>query len=317
MSTPAADLSETVAYSMDKWLINRIPWALWSCAAGLVVVLHADSSGGNGAVLAFVYLALLGLAFAGFATMALIDRSGISFIVQLPFHILVFVVVAFIIGIVVAVFGGSLGSTVGTVGATRWSMLVDPPANVFGWMLIYLGIGWIAFAAFRHFHPARPLLMLTPAGILFHRSWLRELFIPWQDIHGVGPSDSGGRIVTNSRAITVLVTKDFHEQQIAPKRSFFAPPGSEYMFKPEGEMMQMVLNSAQAAVDVADYRVPIEMRWKAFLDQPRRTPPSASPLTTAVVYGRWSFTGSWGQVIQFLAPLLAMVAVVPHARIFG
>lgn len=317
MSTPAADLSETVAYSMDKWLINRIPWALWSCVAGLVVVLHADSSGGNGAVLAFVYLALLGVAFAGFAAMALIDRSGISFIVQLPSHILVFVVVAFIIGIVVAVFGGSLGSTVGTVGATRWSMLVDPPANVFGWMLIYLGIGWIAVAVFRHFRPARPLLMLTPAGILFHRSWLPELFIPWQDIHGVGPFDPGGRIATNTRAITVLVTKNFYEQQIAPKRSFFAPPGSEYMFQPEGEMMQMVLNSAQATVDIADYRVPIELRWKAFLDQPRRTPQSASALTTGVVYGRWSFTGSWGQVIQFLAPLLAMVAVVLHARNFG
>ena len=36
MNTPAADLSETVAYSMDKCLINRIPWALWSCVAGLV-----------------------------------------------------------------------------------------------------------------------------------------------------------------------------------------------------------------------------------------------------------------------------------------
>jgi hypothetical protein len=37
----------------------------------------------------------------------------------------------------------------------------------------------------------------------------------------------------------------------------------------------------------------------------------------AVVYGRWSFDGSWRQVIQFLAPLLAMVTVVLHARTFG
>ena len=105
--------------------------------------------------------------------------------------------------------------------------------------------------------------------------------------------------------------------KIAPKRRFFAPPGSEYMFKHEGETMQMVLSSAEVAVDLADYRIPIETRWKAFLDQPRSAPPSAGPLATAVVYGRWSFDGSWRQVIQFLAPLLAMVAVVLHARTFG
>ena len=115
----------------------------------------------------------------------------------------------------------------------------------------------------------------------------------------------------------VLVTKHFYEQQIAPKRRFFAPPGSEYMFKHEGETMQMVLSSAEVAVDLADYRIPIETRWKAFLDQPRSAPPSAGSLATAVVYGRWSFDGSWRQVIQFLAPLLAMVAVVLHARAFG
>jgi hypothetical protein len=115
----------------------------------------------------------------------------------------------------------------------------------------------------------------------------------------------------------VLVTKDFYEQHIAPKRRFFAPPASEYMFKPEGEMMQVVLNSAEVAVDLADYRIPIEMRWKAFFDQPRSAPPPAGLLATGVVYGRWSFDGSWRQVIPFLAPLVAMVAVVLHARNFG
>jgi hypothetical protein len=53
----------------------------------------------------------------------------------------------------------------------------------------------------------------------------------------------------------VLVTKHFYEQQIAPKRRFFAPPGSECMFKQEGETMQMVLSSAEVAVDLADYRI--------------------------------------------------------------
>ena len=314
MSAPAADVSETVTYSMDKWLIDRIPWALWSCAAGLAVVLNADGRGIHGAVLAFVDLALLGVAFAGYAATILIKRSGISFIVELPIHVLIFVGVAIIIGIVAAIFGGSLGSTAGVRGSLRWSMLVDPPTSAYGWMLIDLGIGWIAFATYRHFHPARPLLTLTPAGVSFHRSWLPELFIPWQDIHGVGPT---GYLATSSRAITVLVTQEFYEQHIAPKRRFFAPPGSEYMFRPDGDMMQMVLNSTEATVDPADYRIPIEMRWKAFRDQPRRAPPPADPTATGIVYGRWSFNGSWRQVIQFSAPLVVMVAIALHARNFG
>src|SRR5262245_41807526 len=113
MSALTGEVSGTVAYSMDKWLIDRVPWALWGCVAGLVVVLHAGSRGGNGAVLAFVYLALLGVAFAGFALATLIERSGISFIVEFPIHILIFVVVACIIGIVAVLVGGSLGDTVG------------------------------------------------------------------------------------------------------------------------------------------------------------------------------------------------------------
>jgi hypothetical protein len=35
--------------------------------------------------------------------------------------------------------------------------LVNPPTNVFGWMLIYLGSGWITYALFRHFYPKRTL----------------------------------------------------------------------------------------------------------------------------------------------------------------
>ena len=314
MSAPAADVSGTVAYSMDKWLIDRISWALWGCVAGLFVLLHADDGrGGNGAALAFIYLAVLGIAFAGFALATLIGRSDISFILDLAIHILIFIGTAFIIGIVVTLVGGSVGGSTGHYGSLRWSSLIRPPIHVFGWMLIYLGIGWIAFAVYRHFHPARPILMLSPAGVSFHRSWLPDLFIPWQDIHGLGPFDSGGRPVINPQVITVLVAMDFYEQHIAPKRRFFAPPGSEYMFRPEGEMMQMVLSSAEVAVALADYRIPIETRWMAFRDRPRSAPSSSDLSATSIVYGRWSVDGSLWQVIRFLAPLVAMVAVALSA----
>jgi hypothetical protein len=45
-----------------------------------------------------------------------------------------------------------------------------------------------------------------------------------------------------------------------------------------------------------------------------RVPGSGDSSATGIVYGRWSIDGSWWQAIQFVAPLIGMVAVVLHAR---
>ena len=309
MNEPATDVTATAEYSTDKWFIDRVPWALWTCAAGLVVVLHTDDPSGSGAALAAIYLALLSMAFAGWALTTMVGRSGVSFFVEFPIHLLVFSLVV----VIIAAVAGSVGSTVGLVGRLKWSTLVKPPDAVFGWMLVYMGIAWTAFAVFRHFRPVRPILSLTPAGVSFHRSWLRDLLIPWQDIHGVGPVELGGIPATNLNVIVVVVEKDFYEQQIAPKRSFFEPPGTEFMFRPKGEMMQMALTATDITVKPDDYRMPAEARWKAFRDQPRSTLQSHGSPGRRVVFGRWSIDGSRWQAIPFVAPLLGMIAVVLHA----
>lgn len=313
MNEPPADVSATVAYSMDKWLLDRVPWAMWFCVAGLAVVLHADSRGRNGAVLAFVYLALLGLAFAGWAATTLIDRSTSFFVSIAMGAVIAFLVVVIIIAVV-----GTVGRSVPR-GTLWWSGLVDPPPHVFGWMLIYLGCGYTAYALFRHYHPGRPIVMLSQSGVLFHRSWLRDLFIPWQDIQGVGhldTSSAGAPATANPHAIVVVVTNDFYERYIAPKRSFLAPPGSELMFWPKGAMTQMVLTSTDVAVDPNDYRVPIEARWKAFRDLPKAATRSGASDVKCVTYGRWSIDRSWWQAIKFLAPLIGIATVVLHANGF-
>jgi hypothetical protein len=187
-------------------------------------------------------------------------------------------------------------------------MLVNPPPFAFGWMLIYLGIGWIAFAIFRHFRPARPVLSLTPAGVSFHR--FRDLLVPWQDIQRVGPVELGGIPATNPNVIVVAVSNQFYEQHIAAKRSFFEPPGTEYMFRPIGEMMQVALTSADVRVNPEDYRQPAEAQWKAFRDRPRSAIQLADSSDRRVVFGRWSIDGSLRQAIWFAAPLVGVIAVV-------
>lgn len=313
MNEPATDVTATVAYSTDKWFMDRIPWALWACVAGFAIVLHAEDRTGTAAALAAIYLALLGIAFAGWALTALIGRSGVSFLLELPVHLLIFSAVV-IITIAVA---GSVGDSAGLVGRLRWSMLLKPPEAVLGWMLVYLGMAWTAFAVFRHYRPARTILVLTPAGVFFHRSWLRDLHIPWQDIHRVGPVELDGIPATNPNVIVVTVEKNFYEQTIAPRRSFFEPPGTDFMFRPKGEMMQMALTSAEISVSPDDYRLPIEARWMAFRDQPRSAPHSYASPGRHIVLGRWSIDGSLWQSVWFAAPLLGMIAVVLHARGIG
>lgn len=311
MSEPSADVSATVEYTMDKWWMDRVPWAMWACVAGVAIALHAASRGQNGAASAAVYLVLLGLAFAGYALTTLIGRSGLPLLLELLIGLLVLIIVSGVIAVISVLVGGSSGrsSYVGGMHSLYWSHLVNPSLNVFGWMLLYLGLGWIAFSSYRHFHRGRAVVSMSVAGIRFHRPWLRGLFIPWQEVHGVGhlevPGISGVPFVS-PYAAAVTVSRDFHEQHVAPKRSFLAPPGSEAMFQPKGEMMQVVLNSADMTVKPEDFLGPAEARWKAFRD---RAGSSSQPGGT-IVYGRWSIDGSRWQAVQFLAPLVGMAVVM-------
>ena len=313
MSEPSADVSATVEYTMDKWRMDRLPWAMWACVAGLAIALHAESRGQSGAVLAAVYLALLGLAFAAYALTTLIGRSGLPLLLELLIGFLVLIVVSGLIGVISMLVGGPSGrsSYVGAMRGLNWSHLVNPSLNVFGWMLLYLGFGWILFSAYRHIYADRAVVSMSAAGIRFHRPWLKGLFIPWQEVRGVGhlvvPGISGVPFVS-PYAAAVTVGRDFHERHIAPKRRFFAPPGAEAMFQPKGEMMQVVLNSADMTVKPEDFLGPAEARWKAFRDQPG----SPSQHGGTIVYGRWSIDGSWWQAVRFLAPLVGMVVVLVY-----
>ncbi|WP_225188481.1 hypothetical protein [Bradyrhizobium sp. IC3195] len=311
MSEPSADVSATVEYTMDKWRMDRLPWAMWACVAGLAIALHAESRGQNGAVLAVVYVALLGLAFAGYALTSLIGRSGLPLLLELLIGVLVLIIVSGLIGVISVFVGGPSGgsSYVGTMRSHYWTHLVNPSLNVFGWMLLYLGFGWIAFSAYRHFYADRAVVSMSSAGIHFHRPWLKGLFIPWQEVRGVGhlvvPGISGVPYVS-PYAAAVTVGQNFYEQHIAPKRSFFSPPGAEAMFQPKGEAIQVVLSSADMAVKAEDFLGPAEARWKTFRDQPASPPQRGG----TVFYGRWSIDGSRWQAVQFLAPLVGLAVVM-------
>ncbi|WP_461330604.1 hypothetical protein [Bradyrhizobium liaoningense] len=261
--------------------------------------------------MAAVYLALLGLAFAGYALTLLIGRSGLPLLLELLIGVLVLIIVSGVIGVISVLFGGPSGrsSYVGAMRSLYWSHLVNPSLNVFGWMLLYLGFGWIAFSAYRHFYADRAVVSMSAAGIRFHRPWLKGLFIPWQEVRGWAiswfPAFRGCRtsvhMLRPSRSIGISMSSTS-----PAKRSFFAPPGAEAMFQPKGEMMQVVLSSADMTVKPEDFLGPAEVRWKTFRDQPRLSSRNGG----TIVYGRWSIDGSRWQAVRFLAPLSGMAVVM-------
>jgi hypothetical protein len=320
MSDPSADVSSPVEYRRNKFVFDRVPWAMWSCVGGLAAVLH--TGGANGASRALVGLAMLGLGVAGLAATLLIIRWGSRINVRING--------ATVIGVFLALGIWGIASVV--------RPLIDQQLNVFGWMAIYLACGYIAYALFRHYCPERSIIQLSQSGISFNRPWLR-LFIPWQDVQEVGRLDdshSGGLlppdpivewatkpvygryVSTGPDAIVVVVTNTFYERDIAPKRSFLAPPGSRLMFQPRGAMMQVVLSSPELTVAPEDFHASIEARWRAFRDRP---PPPSGPQAGAasgkpIALGTWPFDGSWRQAIPFLAPLAAAAGVILHASGF-
>jgi hypothetical protein len=318
MGRPDDDLALTVDYSTDSWFMNRVPWAMWACVAGAALALHAESRGLNGALMAVVYLLLLALVFAGFALTTLLSRSTLSSLTDFVVGTAIYLFVVVVVAATVAALGGALGHAPYS-RSLMWSALIDPPTNVSGWMLLYLGLIWIAYAVFRHARPGRPVVRLTTDGIGYHRLWLRNVFIPWREVHAIGSldiSDTHGFAASNPNVAVVAVTQEFFARDIAQKRSFFEPPGSEFMFRSKDGLVQMALNCSEVAVKPEDYWIPMEARWLAFRNAPP-VPPAEAPVGSGpnIVHGRWSINGTFRQAIQFLAPAICMAIVLVHATV--
>ena len=75
--------------------------------------------------------------------------------------------------------------------------------------------------------------------------------------------------------------------------------------------MQMVLHYMLFAIPPEQVRKPIEARWQAFRNDQPSSLPGARPIPQArEIYGAWSIQGSLWQTIQFLVPLIGIIAIL-------
>lgn len=296
-----ADVFQTVEYSRDKRTMETVPRALLLCLLGLVLALYLDSEPpGRTMLLAFVFMFFVAVVLIAVRQMFEGRNVAIRALAS-----------AIVILILVALFWDRPGDLLAPK-SPRGPRNV--PASVWGWILVYGAVGWIAFALYRHFIPPRPILMLSTVGISFHLPWLRDLLIPWREIQGVDAleiADPSGAVRRTDDATVVLVSKAFYDRHIEARVSSILP--SARIFFPKGPSMQVLLPYPWFSIAPAHIREPVDARWKAF----RHVPPTdAKPTSEArQVYGTWSIDGSLWQATKFLVPLVGIIAVLVHAAV--
>ncbi len=142
MTAAPDDLLQTVNYSRDRWAMGWVPLALLGCFVGLMFLLYMGPPPPPRALL-FALIVFAGVVALGILCMILMDYIGR---------------VAPIIGVLIAVV--LLGFAFFT-GRPRTRM----PDVTFGVLLLTMSTGWITYALYRHFVPAKPWLQLSPSGI--------------------------------------------------------------------------------------------------------------------------------------------------------
>lgn len=151
------------------------------------------------------------------------------------------------------------------------------------------GIGVIAFSLWTRADAGKPLFTLTPAGIRYRITGVKEVFIPWREIRGVETVDVETGYwsmlwsihvlryneVTFHDVTVVLVTKSFYESRIYLKSLFLRGPGWNGSFIPQGDLVQVALHHELVSTTPQDIRDAVEARWLAFRDK-------AEPVRTSV-----------------------------------
>jgi hypothetical protein len=324
MEPTAPELSRIVEYRRDRWNMARVPLALLFCLAGLFFVVYVDPRPPGLAILKGFILLVVAAAIVALAVFAF-ERKFAGRVAAAGFLAAVLAILAL--------------ATLCWIAPDNFFPPRRPsklPPNLLGWSLITGGLVYFTWVLYRHFTPARPMLLLSPAGIAFHADWLKDLLIPWSEVRGVDAYEMtpASGVPNRFQDITaVLISTEFYQAQILPRRGFLMSPagsvliwllqsaqshtfaGWDQVFSPRGASVQLVLHYTLFSIPPEQIRQPIETRWQAFRNErPTSSLPGARPIPQArEIYGAWSIRVSLWQAVQFLVPLIGIIAILAHS----
>ena len=302
MDAPDTDVYRTVEYGRERYWMNRVPWALLACAAGLFMI--AMDPGPPG-IAPFLFLGALMIVASAYAISTFAYDHAFDSLKPI-----------WTVGFVLAL---ALGVLVFIFVPPRYLRrdLFDPfqpSMRTLGWMFVFFSCGYVAFALLKHFRPETPVLRLSPTGIEFNYSWLRDLRIPWYEVERVGLLEhilAGGIVSRFPNNPIVAVSQEFYERNMLPRRTFLSGQFWSGLFQSHGKQVQILLPWPWFSVSMAEMSEAVDARWKAFREQPDAHAPSttAPPLRASA----WSVATMtpWRRVALGI-PLASLILMLVH-----
>lgn len=165
---------------------------------------------------------------------------------------------------------------IGAVGLAAGAVLLwlgDRDGLLPGVLSLAIGLAAVGYMAIRAVFPAKPLLELSPAGLLMRISGVKEFTIPWREVQDFGildvtvedvPTSRGGVSLTFDNVAAVTISRGFYDRAIHVDSGFLRGPGWSSTFIPHGDRMQVALHHELLKVPAAELREAVELRWQAF-----------------------------------------------------
>ena len=158
------------------------------------------------------------------------------------------------------------------------------------------------------------MLTLSPAGLVLNIAWLKNLQIPWYEVEHVGLLEHilpGGIVSRHPNNPVIVVSQEFYERQILPRRTFLSGDQWSGIFQPKGAQIQILLPWPWFSLPMKDVAEPVDVRWKAFRELPdAQAPSTTAPPLRASAWSPGALT-QW-QKILFGVPMAGMLLMLAH-----
>jgi hypothetical protein len=157
----------------------------------------------------------------------------------------------------------------------------DNDAILPGGIGVLVGVPMTAYELYKTARPGKPMLELTPRGIILRYDLVQEMFLPWHEVHGVGSIEVNGdwhdHSVPGSIATAIRVTKRFYDRTLHVDSNFLRGPDWHRFFITRGDMVDVAFYEQIRPVKAAPLRAEIEARWLAFRRPPQGGDAAGAP----------------------------------------
>lgn len=151
----------------------------------------------------------------------------------------------------------------------------DSRAAIQPWVGILVGGGWLLYAMVARFIPEKPMLVLSPGGMIWRN--VSRMLIPWHVIENVTSTDHEvwhrGSKLTYENATVVWVPRRFYNRRIFIQSLFWRGPFWGNNFIHDRDSTGIVIVPELISLDPELLRAEIAARWEAF----RETKPVSVP----------------------------------------